>query len=104
MQCARQSKIPSMVIKVRVIALYSDLSYNIQNQCEKKNSPSLYHQNNGILKALVTTASLNKALNSKSSTNKKEYNTRHSTQHTTTKREGGGGRKGGREGVKLLGY
>lgn len=71
---------------------------------KKKKFPSLYHQNNGILKTLVTTASLNQALNSKSSTNKKEYNTRHSTQQTTTKREGGGGRKGGREGVKLLGY
>lgn len=69
---------------------------------KKKKFPSLYHQNNGILKALVTTASLNQALNSKSS--KREYNTHHSTQQTTTKREGGGGRKGGREGVKLLGY
>lgn len=89
-------------IKVRVIALYSDLSYNTQNQCLKKISPSLYHQNNGILKVLVTTAPLNQALNSKSS--KREYNTHHSTQQTTTKREGGGGRKGGREGGKLLGY
>lgn len=85
-----------ILIKVRVIALYSDLSYNIQNQCEKKNSPSLYHQNNGILKALVTTASLNQALNSKSS--KKEYNTHHSTQQTTTKRKGEEeGRAEGRE-------
>lgn len=63
---------------------------------KKKKFPPLYHQNNGILKALVTTASLNQALNSKSS--KKEYNTHHSTQQTTTKREGEEeGRAEGRE-------
>lgn len=63
---------------------------------KKKKFPSLYHQNNVILKALVTTASLNQALNSKSS--KKEYNTHHSTQQTTTKQEGGEeGRAEGRE-------
>lgn len=63
---------------------------------KKKKFPSLYHQNNGILKALVTITSFNQALNSKSS--KKEYNTHHSTQQTTTKQEGGEeGRAEGRE-------
>lgn len=61
---------------------------------KKKKFPSLYHQNNGILKALVTTTLLNQALNSKSS--KKEYITPFYTADNNKTR--GGRRKEGRKG------
>lgn len=63
---------------------------------KKKKFPSLYHQNNGILKALVTRASLNKALNSKSSTKKRIQHTPFYTADNN-KTRGGGGRAEGRE-------
>lgn len=69
---------------------------------KKKKFPSLYHQNNGILKALVTTASLNQALNSKSSKKRIQHTPFYTADNNKTRE--GGGRKGGREGGKLLGY
>lgn len=69
---------------------------------KKKKFPSLYHQNNSILKALVTTASLNQALNSKSSKKRIQHTPFYTADNNKTR--GGRGRKGGKEGGKLLGY
>lgn len=62
---------------------------------KKKKFPSLYHQNNSILKALVTTASLNQALNSKSSKKRIQHTPFYTADNNKTR---GGRRKEGRKG------